>query len=60
MNTEVLQEPIKSLNESMAKISNSSPLHAMLVVSHAELNEVLRTITKTLQSQEELNRNKIK
>lgn len=60
LNTKVIQAPTQQLNSVMESIETTSPLHIMLRTSHAELNEVIKNITQTLQAQEELDRNKIK
>jgi len=60
LNTQVLQEPMSKLNGAIHNFKTPSPLFDMLQVSHAELLEVLKSITSALEAEEKLNRTKIK
>lgn len=60
LNTTVLLNPVQQLNVELDQLPNNTLLSTMLMASRDELNEVLRSIKNTLESQEKLDRKKIK
>ncbi len=60
LNTRVMKEPIQQLNQTLAALETKDNLSEMLKASGEELRTVFEQITKTLESEEELTRSKIR
>lgn len=58
-NTTTLKEPLMALSHAVEKLKGNSQLDVLLRLSNAELNQVVSNINAALQSDEQLNRNRV-
>ena len=60
INTVVIHEPIRELHQKIEGLPDNEMLTIMLKASANELSQVLESIKSTVESQQQINRNKIR